>query len=69
MANRPSNHAWPRIHETVSAASSTSWIIGSNAPPDPNVPVALPAAETGHGAADRCQVGEGLESLVADADQ
>ena len=34
----PSNHGCSRIQATVSAPSSTSWTIGSNRPPEPNVP-------------------------------
>ena len=41
VANRPVNQGWSRSHATVSAPSAASLTIGSNAPPDPNVPRTL----------------------------
>ena len=34
----PSNHDWDTIHSMVSRPSSRSYRIGSNVPPEPNVP-------------------------------
>ena len=41
VANRPVNQGCSRSHATVSAPSAASWTIGSNSPPEPNVPRTL----------------------------
>ncbi len=41
VAKRPVNHGCRRSHTTVSAPSVTSLVIGSNTPPEPNVPRTL----------------------------
>ncbi len=41
VAKRPVNHGCSRSQPTVSAPSATSLAIGSNTPPDPNVPRTL----------------------------
>ena len=41
VANVPVNQCCSRNQTTVSAASAASWTIGTNSPPDPNVPRTL----------------------------
>ena len=41
VANVPVNQGCSRSHATVSAASSTSWTIGTKVPPEPKVPRTL----------------------------
>ena len=41
VANRPVNQGCSRSQSTVSAPSAASLTIGSNSPPDPNVPRTL----------------------------
>ncbi|CFB88005.1 Uncharacterised protein [Mycobacterium tuberculosis] len=41
VPNRPVNQGCSRSHATVSAPSAASLTMGSNTPPDPNVPRTL----------------------------